>query len=179
MDIQLNANDIKLAAHYADVFQQNKIRLQTNGIVKNHKVSNETDFGVMYIGLLGEIAVGKVLGIAMRTDVTVGGDGALDMVYNNCSLQIKTTSFGFTSGNLRYLIFNRLTDFVADLAILCAVKNAYTIQLLGFTSRQHFLDNQIGRDFGYGLKFCMAENQLIAIDRLQNTIGSDSTEEII
>jgi len=170
MDIELTASEIITAAQYADLFQQNKTKQMANGIVRNNKRCRQSNFGVHYIGLLGEVAISRLLGIAMRTDVTIAGDGDCDMVCNGNTIQIKTTSFGNANNTGRFIIFNHLQDFSTDYAILCSTKNAHTIHISGYTSRQNFLENIVTKNFGYGIRYCLAESNLKPIAQFKQEL---------
>jgi len=164
MDIHLNAHDLILAAHQAGIIEGVKSIQLSNGQIKNKKISGQGDFAIHYAGMLGEIAVSKAIGIPIRTDITFGGDGSVDMIYKGQSLQIKTSTHP-TTPPPRYIIFNHAEDFSTDWAVSCSIKTPCLVKIHGFVSKKRFLKNAVEHDFGYGLRVCMAEEFLTSIDR--------------
>ena len=114
MDIELNAHDLILAAHYAGLIEGVKSVLLQQGSIKNNKISGQTDFGIHYAGMLGEVAVGKTTGIPLHTDITFGGDGNVDMIIadgTNLYLTLQT-NYGVgtvASVNYAYKIYKNNT----------------------------------------------------------------------
>ena len=169
MDIELNAHDLILAAHYAGLIEGVKSLQLRIGDVKNNKISGQSDFGIHYAGMLGEIAVGKTIGVAPHTDITFYGDGNVDMVYEGQTIQIKTSTHPITPPP-RFLIFNSIEDFSTDWAISCSIQNLCTVRLHGFASKRKFVSNVVTHDFGYGIRYCLDEKHLTPINRFHEAI---------
>ena len=169
MDIDLNAHDLILAAHYAGLIEGVKSIQLKQGSVKNNKISGQTDFGIHYAGMLGEVAVGKATGIPIHTDITFGGDGNVDMVYQGQTIQIKTSTHPITPPP-RFLIFNSFEDFSTDWAISCSIQGPCTVRIHGFASKRKFVSNVVTHDFGYGTRYCMDEKHLAPINRLHEAL---------
>ena len=164
MDIELNAHDLIMAAHHAGIIEGVKSLQLKNGEIKNNRISRQSDFGIHYVGMLGEVAVSKTLGIPLRTDVTIGGDGSIDMTHQGQTIQIKTSTHP-TTPTQRLMIFNSVEDFHTDWAILCSIQNAYTVRIHGFASKRKFVSNVVTHEFGYGTRYCMDEKILTPINR--------------
>ena len=169
MDIDLNAHDLILAAHYAGLIEGVKSMLLQGGSIKNNKISGQTDFGIHYAGMLGEVAVSKATGIPINTDITFGGDGNVDMYHQGQTIQIKTSTHQ-TTPVPRFLIFNSIDDFSTDWAISCSIQGPCTVRIHGFASKRKFVSNVVIHDFGYGTRYCMDEKHLNPINRLHEAI---------
>lgn len=169
MNIDLNAHDLILAAHYAGLIEGVKSVLLQKGDIRNNKISGQTDFGTHYAGMLGEVAVGKATGIPIHTDITFGGDGNVDMSYQGQTIQIKTSTHQ-TTPVPRFLIFNSVEDFSTDWAISCSIQGPCTVRIHGFASKRKFVSNVVTHDFGYGTRYCMDEKHLSPINRLHEAM---------
>jgi hypothetical protein len=174
MDVQLDAHDLILAAHHAGIIEGVKSLQLGRGEVKNNKISGHSDFAIHYVGMLGEIAVSKVLGARLRTNITVGGDGNLDMIYHGQSLQIKTSTHANTPVP-RFIIFNSLEEFSTDWAVSCSIQSPCLVRIHGFVSRKKFAAHLMKHDFGYGARFCLDEKHMSPIGRLREAITGVKT----
>jgi hypothetical protein len=169
MDVLLGAHDLIMAAHYAGLIEGVKSLQLKNGEIKNNRISNQTDFGIHYVGMMGEVAVSKSLGLPLRTDITIGGDGHIDMTHQSQTIQIKTSTHP-TTPTPRLVIFNSIEDFATDWAILCSIQNAYTVRIHGFASKRKFVSNVVTHEFGYGTRYCLDEKFLTPINRFHEAI---------
>ena len=170
MDIELNAQDLMLSAHHAGVIEGVKSVQLGRGLVRNNKISNKSDFSIHYAGMLGEFAISKALGIPVRTDITVGGDGSVDMIYKGQTIQIKTSTHS-TTPEPRYIIFNSHDDFSTDWAISCSIQSPCVVRIHGFVSKKKFLRHVVTHDFGYGARFCLDEKNLAPISLFNQATG--------
>jgi hypothetical protein len=112
---------------------------------------NNSSYSVNLMGRLGEVVVAKTLRIQTDDSVTAGGDVGYDLVSNlGNKIAVKTST-------LDSLIFNKIEDFSADIAVL--VKFVGDKQLphdggqffiVGWISRQDFIEYHYVHDYGYG-----------------------------
>lgn len=106
------------------------------------------------IGLMGEYAVSKTLGVPFDQEAYVAGDLVKDMVIFGVNVEIKTLQ--------GYLTFRVIEDFVADVAVLVTYKagvfDQVTIQ--GWIDRPTFAACHFEDDFGYGVRPCMQPDRL-------------------
>jgi hypothetical protein len=110
-----------------------------------------TSEGINQIGHLGEMAVGKVLGVPVDMEIRTGGDEGYDLFYEGKTVQVKTSTRSS-------LIFNAKHLFSADTAILCQyigtdrqhAELSPHFVLWGWIDRQTFLENYQIKDYGYG-----------------------------
>lgn len=169
MDIQLNATDIIFAAHASGTIVGIKLVQKDRGEVVNRRISNQGDFAIHYAGMLGEVAVSKYLNIPYRTDITVGGDGYVDMTHHGQTIQIKTSTHTKTP-EPRYIIFNSPEEFSTDWAICCSTQSASVVRIHGFASKKKFMAKHVTHDFGYGMRYCLDEKFLSPIDRFHEAM---------
>ena len=172
MQINLNAQDLIFAAHNAGIIEGIKSIQLTQGQIKNKKISDQGDFAIHYAGMLGEIAVSKAINIPVRTDITFGGDGSVDMIYRGQSLQIKTSTHP-TTPHPRFIIFNNKDDFSTDWAVSCSIKTPCLVKIHGFVSKKKFLKNAVEHNFGYGVRLCLAEEFLSPIDKFNEATSTN------
>lgn len=165
-DVELFAADLIFAAHHAGVIEGVKSLQLKRNLISNNKISSHGDFAIHYAGMLGEIAVGKALGITPSTHITFGGDGNVDMSVLGQSIQIKTSTHK-TTPPPRYLIFNSAEDFSTDWAISCSIQSVCVVRIHGFISKKKFLKNLKTTDFGYGERFCVDECHLSSIEKFK------------
>jgi len=170
MNINLNAHDLIMAAHYAGVIEGVKSTQLAHGQVNNRKISEQTDFAIHYAGMLGEVAVSKALFIPIKTEITIGGDGNVDMTHHGQTIQVKTSTHPTVLGD-RYLIFNKREDFSTDWAILCSINQPSVVKIHGFISQKKFLINAEQADFGYGTRCVVAEKHMTNIERFHEAIS--------
>lgn len=168
MNVQLNAEDLILAAHHSGVIYSVKKMQGDYGLIKNNRISDQHDFAIHYSGMLGEVAVSKTLFIPVTTDVFRGGDGNVDMTYSGQTIQVKTNTS--STATEKHLIFNNLEDFATDWAILCSVPKPSVVKIHGFISRKKFQSMHETMDFGYGLRYVVPETKLVGIDRFSEAI---------
>lgn len=177
MDVNLDAHDLIMSAHYAGIIEGVKSVQLNNYQIRNKKIANQTDFAIHYAGMLGEVAVSKVLNIPIRTDVTIGGDGYVDMDFNGQTIQIKTSTHSITP-EPRLLIFTKPDDFATDWAILCSTQSPAVVRIHGFISRKKFMNNMTEHNFGYGKRYVVPEKMLAPINKFYeatNTINTESS----
>lgn len=127
---------------------------------------NNSSYSVNLMGRLGEVVVAKTLRIKTDDSVTAGGDVGHDLVSNlGNTIAVKTST-------LDTLIFNKIEDFSASFAILVKFvgdkqipQDGGKFYVIGWISRQEFIDKHYMRDYGYGARLVMDGDQLYPIER--------------
>ena len=171
MEVALTSSELILAAHHSGLIRGVKMMQNYQGVIANKRICDQGDFAIHYTGMLGEVAVGKALGVNVRTDLTFGGDGFIDMVYDDQTIQIKTSTHAYLKPDqVRYLIFTNLEEFSTDWAVLCSVKSPALIAIHGFVSRKKFMAKHEKQNFGYGDRFCLDEKHLAPIERFKEAV---------
>lgn len=114
---------------------------------------NNSSYSVNLMGRLGEVVVAKTLRIKTDDSVTAGGDVGHDLVSNlGNTIAVKTST-------LDTLIFNKIEDFSADIAVLVKFVGDKQVPqdggkffIVGWISRQDFITYHVMRDYGYGAR---------------------------
>lgn len=102
--------------------------------IKNQRVDkSKSDKDVDYIGMVGELAVAKALGLEMDFEKVVGIDHGIDFTYNNYTVDVKTRSY---PGN--DLVFKTHEAFKAEVAILAQFKKENCVNIIGCMSKERF-----------------------------------------
>ena len=173
--IELTPTEIIVAAHRAGLIRGVKKFQCGNGDLSNRRISKLDDFGIHYLGMLGEVAVGREIGVPVREDVTKFGDGMVDMEYRGQSIQIKTSSHANLKQE-RLAFLNYVEEFTTDWLIVCSIQTASSVAIHGFISRAKFKSKMFTHDFGYGPRVCVKESELSNIGRLQEAVPEIQTE---
>ena len=170
--VHLDSTDLLLAAHIAGMIRGVKqVQLGASN-VRNLKISAMDDFQVQYVGLLGEVAVAKVLNIPVRADITTGGDGKVDLVYSGLTIQVKTSTHAHLRCE-RELIFNDRSDFPTDVAVSCSIQSVATVGIHGVISKRLF--QKVCEDhegFGNGPRVCVKDRHMTDIHTFMSAVAT-------
>jgi len=130
-------------------------------LVTDKRIVKRDNVETHIIGLLGEFAFAKLLYGIVDTKNYLGGDTSKDFEVYGVTIEIKTLQ--------GYLTFKRLSDFVADVAVLVVYnKNDYSkVQVQGWITRQDFNNCHFTDNFGYGDRPCVQPAQLLPISTLK------------
>ncbi len=169
--VHLDSTDLLLAVHIAGMIRGVKQVQLASSNVRNLKISSMDDFQVQYIGLLGEVAVAKVLNIPVRADITTGGDGKVDLMYAGMTIQVKTSTHAHLNCE-RELIFNDRSDFPTDLAVSCSIQSVASVGIHGVISKrlfQNVCEDHPG--FGKGPRVCVKNRHMTDIHAFMDAVA--------
>ena len=161
MIVNLTPGELMYAISLAEAIKNNKLNMRDKIYDKN-----QDQFGTHYFGLMGEIAVARILNLKVNNTIFALGDGGIDLNYRGQSIQIKTVNFY----KERFIYFNDINDFNADWIIGCSLINPSTIEIMGFASHGKFIKNMVVKNFGRGDRYSLSENQLTSIDKINEAI---------
>ena len=161
MIVNLTPAELICAISLAEAISINKLHIPDKIYDKN-----QNSFGTHYFGLLGEIAVARILNLKVSDSILALGDGGIDLNYRGQSIQIKTVN----SYKERFIYFNNINDFNADWIIGCSLINPSTIEIMGFASHGKFIKNMMVKNFGKGDRYSLSENQLTSIEKINEAI---------
>lgn len=129
MQVILTQEELDQCKHAAS----NRSNYARSSKIKNQRVDqSKSDKDVDYIGMVGELAVAKALGLDMDFE-KVGVDYGIDFTYNNYTIDVKTRSY---PGN--DLVFKRHAAFKAEVAILAQFKKENCVNILGYMNKETF-----------------------------------------
>lgn len=161
MIVNLTPGELMYAISLAEAIKNNKLNMRDKIYDKN-----QDQFGTHYFGLMGEIAVARILNLKVNNTIFALGDGGIDLNYRGQSIQIKTVNFY----KERFIYFNDINDFNADWIIGCSLINPSTIEIMGFASHNKFIKNMVTKNFGKGNRYSLSENQLTPIEKINEAI---------
>ena len=122
-------------------------------MISNRVDQKRDDFSITREGMAGEWAVSKVIDTPVNLDLHPGGDAGWDFEYCGIKIDVKTSK-------AKYLLFNTLSSFKADLAVFARYLNEYQVELVGAITRQDFVAKHQLKNFGYGDK-CVVDPLLL------------------
>jgi hypothetical protein len=172
MEMNFSPTEIIVCTHQASLIRACKRVNHDAGRLSNRRVANKDDFEIHLVGMMGEFAVSKFLGIPARSDLTMFGDGAVDIEFRGSRIQVKTSTHA--SLNCERLVFlNTLNDFgPSDWLIACSIKSITNVVIHGFISKKKFTRDCFNKNFGYGDRVCVRESDLTDINRFEEAIAS-------
>jgi len=157
--ISLDREEMAAGRKFAkNISSQNK---NPNGYIKGFRNKFISDF----VGIIGEIAVGKYLELPVDMEVYQGNDGKYDFIYHDRTIDVKANSY--PNGQL-YFYSHR--HFKADIAVLTVplVKEEYSyVKIAGWISKEEFMDKSQICNYGYHDNVCVKQKDLNDIQILK------------
>lgn len=129
---------------------------------------NYSEFGLHYVGAMGEYAVAKYLGLTSDYRVLCGPDDGVDLESPVGSIQVKT--FSFTGKKKIELFFNSISDFKASIGVGVQIVNPTRLRFLGWITKEKFLDDSVFKSYGHGHRNSVPEDKLTSIVVLRDRI---------
>lgn len=131
---------------------------------------NNTSEGINILGHLGEMVVGRLLGVPVDMEVRTHGDDGHDLYLGSTTIQVKTST-------LKSLIFNAPGLFKSDVAVLVQFigkdkKESWKdprFIVHGWVDRETFMENHYLHDYGYGTRLVLDSELLQTLDTLKDT----------
>lgn len=141
--------------------------------VRNHRCQHKSDFATHLTGVLGEYAVGKLLGSKLDTSVHIGGDGGSDMEIEGYTLQIKTRN---RQPEPIYLYVNSPADLRADIIVLAIAHTLTEVRVIGWMQKMEFLAAAKPMNFGYGERIGVNAKELHPAETLGEWLRDNSRQ---
>ena len=170
IDVELTEDELMDSLRFVHRVREKK---KKHEVVDKKFDRNNSSYSVNLMGRLGEVVVAKTLQIQTDDSVTAGGDIGYDLVsHMGKRIAVKTST-------LDSLIFNKIEDFTADIAILVKfvgdkqlphVDSKFTI--LGYIDYQTFLDTFHWHDYGYGNRLVVTADKLRPIEEIVNEVSN-------
>jgi hypothetical protein len=112
------------------------------------------------LGVMGEYAVAKYLGLPFDTSINLDGDGGeTDLMLGSYNIQVKSTKY--KTGRL---VFNNLKEIIADLFVLCYCSEPeMSVEILGYIKKEAIKNVSELKDLGYGLRIVIEQRHLLPI----------------
>ena len=132
--------------------------------VRSNKCSKLTEWESHYVGIMGEYAVAKQLGLRIDESVSMRGDGKIvDLLDGSLQIQVKTR---LPQNPPLYLFYE--SKNIADRTICAVVRTPATVELMGWITREDFLAKCQEKDFGYGTRYAVTSDQLERMESWAN-----------
>lgn len=109
------------------------------------------------LGFMAEFAIARLLDIN-PPDLNVTSDYGVDLWWNDVAIDVK-----FTNNASNGLIFDSMEKFKSDVAILCTAE-ADVVTVHGWMGRKEFGAISTSRDFGYGARLVVVQENLNPIE---------------
>jgi len=162
--VNLSPTDLMKVLHYASVcYETKRISHERNEVTNRRYATDIDDFSMHMIGLMGEAAVCKVLGIDFHVDIHKFGDDGNDIVYNGYRIQVKTAA---KEHKRSVLYVNDIDDVASDILVGGFVSSPASVTLIGSASKSHFKRKMYEADFGYGKRDAVNEEDLRPVEAM-------------
>jgi len=130
MIYKLQPEDLNLA----QIIASGRNDIKERAGVRSNKIADVSDYDIHFSGVLGEIAVARLAGVTIDKTFHLNGDAGYDLQINGFTLDIKSRR----RCRKDLIIMPGMSDFTADLCILCWVENNMEVEVVGLVSRQRF-----------------------------------------
>jgi uncharacterized protein YunC (DUF1805 family) len=166
--IKFNEAEIAFLRELTDAIQHHKV---SRGI-KTKNITSISDWDVQYIGLKGEAAVAKLLGLKIDRRVMDGGDDGRDLFWRGRTIQVKAS---FPAQTL-HLLINDSNSLKCDyLVSVVTDKLTSAARIHGWIKTVDFLQSATIKNMGYG------DRMALPIDKLHPiaTLGENADDDLL
>ena len=151
--VQLTPPQLEQARQVAHLRNDHKI-----GAIRNRRVDQrQNDLDMNIRGLWGEIAVAQLFRVCIDDVQRPGGDLGRDLEIAGRSVQVKYNTY--PDGDF---YFNSLDEFICELGFLTVPggRREGLINVVGWITREEFDIFHAVRDYGYGERVIVKQNDL-------------------
>jgi hypothetical protein len=129
--------------------------------IKHKRIDNKRDnFQITREGLMGEWALSIALDVPVNTELYLGTDEGTDFAYKGYTIDVKTT-------RAKYLLFQSLEHFKADVAALVQVINEHDVEIKGIISKKKFVEIHEVKNLGYQDNCVVPPEKLLPIEEFR------------
>lgn len=166
--VVVELNDDDMAAISAIAHGRNSAK-EAAGVRSKKFDASKGEEEAHLIGVMGEYAVAKYLGLNIDRVVTLHGDGGRDLTALDClSIEVKTRNrrgFDFAMNSAR------TSDIKWDVGVLAYKTGSNVIEIAGWISKVSFLSRCTVENYGYGDRLKVGPEQLFALDDFRSTLA--------
>lgn len=148
MIIKLDAEEMRVVKLLAE--QRNGCKTEA----QNMRYCSHSDVGLHVVGLMGELAVAKLLGTKIDQRTLKHGDDGDDLMIGERSIQVKTCLRDRPGMDL---YFNDIGKFASDIAVLVLARGKDEVRVAGWIPRNEFEFLLRHKDYGYGDRITVPE----------------------
>lgn len=141
--------------------ERQAVKMAAKVAVRDNSYRGGGNADLHFIGLLGEIAVARLVHGIIDLRSYLGGDSGQDMLIHGAKVEVKCLQ-GF-------LAFKSIGHFVSDIAVL-VIHNKSDFSCLwvqGWVTKEEFVKNHFTDDFGYGMRPVMQPSALLPIETMK------------
>jgi len=121
---------------------------------------NQSRLEANIFGFMAEFAVCRVLDTEPPR-LNFATDGGVDLWLGDVTIDVK-----YTARNTSKLIFDSVSKFKSQVAVLVtATSNMDVMEILGWCSKNRFIEESYKKDFGYGERLVMDADKLQPIEQ--------------
>lgn len=129
--------------------------------IKHKRIDSKRDnYAITREGLMGEWALSIALEKPVNTDLYLGTDDGYDFEYEGYTIDVKTT-------RAKYLLFQNLDKFKADVAALVKIINDYEMEIIGIISKKKFVEIHEVKNLGYQDNCVVPPEKLLPIEEFR------------
>lgn len=144
----------------ADRIHANKLTEGATDLKYSEKLSSRD---LHRIGMLGEYAAAKILGIKLNQEIHDGSDGGADLEFKGISIQVKT--FTYTGANREVYVTERPNSTII---VSCRLLSPNEVEAEGWITTEDFMALAKRKDYGYGERLSIPVADLKPIASLVN-----------
>lgn len=160
--VEFDAFDLAEIAMFAE--RRYSFKVATNATTKRYD-QNKSEFELVYVGAMGEKAVSKRYYAELDRSIHLGGDNGTDVVIAGWSCEIKSNTY---TGRDFNVFLDGMHCFNADVLISCQILSPVKVRIVGCIGRPRFQKIAQTRNYGYGDRLFVTEQDLIPVDTLYN-----------
>jgi hypothetical protein len=160
MKVDLNAFDLNFIAMYAERMSWVKYLAGTHS--KKYDTT-KTEFGLHYIGAMGEFGVKKVTGCPLSMQIMAGGDPRPDTIIKGKTAQIKTNNF---QGKTLEFFVDDMKSFNAEILVGVQVLSPVLLEIHGYIDKTTFERVCVKKNYGYGERLMVPSGLLTPLEQL-------------
>lgn len=144
---------------------RNQIKID-NDIVSHKWTDEKSELDIHTLGMAGEYAVSRLLGVPVDLNIHVCGDAGWDLTDKKGIFRVEVKTRGKPGWDFA-LNSDNLKDFQADIGVLVwPTRQSDTFEVVGWTTKVHLAFAGEVKDFGKGKRLVIRHSKLQPIRQL-------------
>lgn len=160
---EFSDEDLDLARNLARLRNGNKER---NGVRSRKKDDSQGEEEIHKVGLMGEIAVARVLDTRVNQSIDKSGDDGFDVEIGPLTAEIKTRQ----GKEKDYAMYDASSDIEADIGILCWITEKNAVDVVGWITKSEWKLLAEGLRFGRTIRRGVAWKNMRDIATLEKLV---------
>jgi len=160
---EFTEEDLDLARNLARLRNGNK---KKHNVQSRKKDNSQGEEEIHKVGLMGEIAVARVLNTRVNQTIDKSGDDGYDVEVGPLTVEIKTRK----GEEKDYAMYNASADIQADIGILCWLVKSNVVEVVGWITKTEWKLLAHGLRFGRSIRKGVEWNKMRKIEDLETLI---------